>query len=246
MKRVLLVILSIAVGQTALSGCSQKLTDIQAEYLRMLEEPATVRSVSEIGDFLEKHLSRFDYENADQMLIAFEDHIYSLDGEDMDYGALSDRFGKYMSQPLLDIYDIKISEQDNPMISGAKLLKSWHELCERALFLEIFIKDNKNYQLIREEAAEIYKRYIKAILMGTTETPVFNHSDGSFDERAKNAYTDFIFTYPDTTIAEIIGEFLDYLDSIGFILDVREPEAMTVFSDTCMYLVMEAGKRVLQ
>ena len=246
MKKILFAVLFIATGSMMFSGCSQKLTVIQAEYLRMLEEPATEQSIAETGSFLDKNLGRFDSENADQMVVAFEDYIYSLDGEDMDYGELTDRFGKYISQQLMEVYEIKAWEQENPVLSGVKLLKSWSSLCERALFLEIFIKDNKNYQLIKEEVADIYRRYLKVMLMGAAETPVFNHIDGSFNEWAKSAYTDFISAYPDTTVSDILIEYLDYLESIDFTLDVGETEAMTAFSDTCMYLVLEAGKRVLQ
>ena len=243
MKNILYVSLIVAVGTFTLVGCSQKLSDIQTEYLRMMEEPATPENISATGDYLEKNLKRFDINHADQMVIAFEDYIYSYDSEHMDYSMFLDRFGKYVSQPLCGLYEIKIEEQENPAIVGAKLQKSWRELCERAHFLEVFIKDNKNYQLIQEETAGIYDHYLKAILMGTTENPVFNYDNGSFNDEAQNAYIDFTAAYPDTTVADIMNEYFAYLSSIHFILDYKDAAEITVFSDTCVYLVSEARKR---
>lgn len=245
MKNILYILLCAAVVSFAFSGCAQKKTDIQADYLRMLEEPATEQGVSDVGAFLEKNLKKFDENNADQMVVAYEDYVYSLYGDTMDYEGLLDKYGKYISGPLTDLYSIKIEEQEAPPAIDSVLVKSWRELCERAHSLEIFIKENKNYQLVRDEATDIYKLYIKLMLMGTTVTPVFS-PDGAFDEEAQNAYIDFTAAYPDTVAADIINEYFAYLNSIDFNLDYKAPTSMTVFTDTCAYLVAEAGKRVLQ
>ena len=244
MKKIVYITLLIAVSSFFFAGCSQKLTDIQAEYLKLLKEPATSESVWIAGDFLEKNLKRFDSYNADQMVIAYEDYIYSIDSEGLNYNEFLERFVQYISQPLKSLYEIKLNEQESPMIIESKLVKSWDELSGRALFLEVFIKENKNYPLIQEEAVVIYEQYLKAMLMGTAETPIFSFDGGNFNEAAQNAYMDLIAAYPDTTTAYILEKYFEYLSSINYALDNKDVAEITIFSDTCTHLVSEAGKRL--
>lgn len=247
MKNYLCVPLCAFMLMVAVSGCSSKPSDIQAEYLMMLDEPASPQSILNVGNFLDKNLKKFDAGQADQMVIAYEDYIYSFDGEDPDYREFSDRYRKYVSAPMANLFDIKQYEQENPMTAGdAQLRCSWMQLAERALNLEVFIKENKSYQLVRDEAVRIYEYYIRAMLMGTSGTPIFEQNSGDFKGDAQNAYAEVAAAYPDTTVALVINEYFEYLESAQFKHDYRNSDDNTVFSDTCAYLVSEAGKRAMQ
>jgi len=125
------------------------------------------------------------------------------------------------------------------------LQKSWGELYERALSIEIFIKEATTYQIIREEAARIFEYYIRLMFMGVAGTPVFD-DDGNFHADVRNTYMEFEMLYPDTTVSGLIREYFSYLESINFHIDFESVEANKAFSDICSYLVSEAGKRVLQ
>lgn len=246
MKNVSYVILFAIAIICVFSGCAPKQADIQAEYLGMLKEPASEQNIADIGAYLDKNLGRFDTGHTDQMVVAYEDYIYALNGEAPDYRDFLDRYEKYISKPLAGLYEIKIEEQESPMVSGGVLLKTWRQLCDRALSLEVFTKENKNNQLVRDEASEIYGYYMKAIFMGSGGTPIFDPGAGSFNKDALKAYTEFTAEYPDTTVAGLIDEYLTYLDSIQFSLGDKDQEEKTAFSDTCAYLISEAGKRVMQ
>jgi hypothetical protein len=246
--RKFLCLLCVSLAMFAFSGCSSSATpaEIKTEYLAMLQEPANSESIAEIGKFLNQNLSKFDEEHADQMVMAYEDYIYALNGEPLDYRTLLDKYEKYISQPLRGLYEIKIDENEKSMCSVTELGLLWTHLCERALTLELFIKENKNYQMIKEEAADIYAGYIRAMFMGTAGTSIFDQSSGNFDQNVKDAYVRFSEIYPDTTVSEMIGEYLYYLESIDFNLDYENITEMTSFIDRCLYFVSEARKRVLQ
>ena len=230
----------------AASGCSQKLSEIQAEYLAMLESPASPQSILSIGAYLDKNLKAFDTGHADQMVMAYEDYIFMYDSEGPDYKEFTDRYRKRISEPLSGLYEIKLYEKENPMVTGdAALLCSWKQLGIRALNLEVFIKENKNHMLVREEAARIYEYYVKAMLSGTKGTPVFEQASGKFKEDALVAYAEIVASFPDTTVASALVEYLEYLANVDFALDYGNAEENTVFSDVCAHLASEAGKRVL-
>jgi len=231
----------------ALCGCASAPAEIQAKYIEMLGEPASPQSILSIGDFLDRNLKKFDVGQADEMVAAFEDYIFSFNGEDPDYREFSDRYSKHVSTPMSSLLEIKLYEQENPMTGGdAQLQLSWRQLAGRALNLEVFIKENKNYQLVRDEADRIFEYYIRAMLMGTAGTPIFEQGSGDFKEDARNSYAELASAFPDTSVASVIDEYFEYLDSVNFNLDYKNSDENTAFSDTCAYLVSEAGKRAMQ
>jgi hypothetical protein len=248
MKKIFYVLLFAFMMVFAFTGCSSSgsLAEIKAEYLKMLQESPDLQSVADIGEFLDLNLSKFEEEHADQMVIAYEDYIFALDSEMLDYREFLNRYQACISNMLIGLYEIKIEEQENPAVNEGILQKSWKQLYERALILEVFIKEAKNYQIVKEEAAIIYSYYIRLMFMGTNKSPIFDQSNGNFDQYAKNAYVEFSEIYPDTTVSEMINEYLSYLESINFDLDYENITEMTNFSETCSYLVSEARKRVLQ
>jgi len=239
---VLLCTLLLFVG----AGCasSANLPEIMSEYVTMLQEPANPESIAEIGAFLDQNLRVFETEHANQMLVAFEDYLFAFDQNSPDYRAFLERYKQYMSEDLAALYDIKAQEQEHPAVIDHVLQKSWEELSQRAHSLEILIT-TADHQIVREEAVRIFEYYIRLMLIGVSGTPIFD-SDGRFNESAQNTYVAFSRQYADTTVAEVLREFIAYLGSIDFRIDFENMEETTAFSDISSRLVSEAGKRVLQ
>ena len=245
MKKVFYVVLFTLMMVFALIGCASpaSLSDINVEYAAMLHEPASPESISDIGAFLDQNLSKFDEHHADQMVIAFEDYIFAFDRNSPDYMEFLERFEEYISSALTGLYEIKIEEQENPAVIDNILQKSWPQLCERSLSLELFIRQT-NHQIVQEEAARIYEHYIRLMLMGVTGTPVFDDG-GNFKEDVLHALVEFEVLYPDTAVSGALREFIAYLAGIDFRIDFENIEENKAFSDMCSHLVSEAGKRVL-
>lgn len=244
MKRVFGILL-ILILITAGFGCGKPdPAEIQTEYLAMLQEPATEETIQNVGSFLDDNLSRIKTDDADHMVIAYEDYIFSFDSTKLVYRDFLDRFNKYISDPLVALYNIKIEEQENPMAVDTVLQMSWNQLCERALKLELFIKENKDNKVVKEDAIWLYANYISAMIKGTTGTPIFSYKTGEFSAEAKDAYIAFAAVYPDTVVTYTLNEYFSYLVSIKEKLNYNDPTESKVFFDTCAYLVSEAGKRV--
>jgi len=245
MKKVFYVVLFTLVIAFAFAGCSSSpsLAEINAEYVAMLQEPPNPENKSDITVFLEQNLSKFNEEHADQMVIAFEDYIFAFYKNSPDYREFLQEYEAYISSALAGLYEIKIEEQENPPVIDNNLQRSWAELFERTLSLEVFIKGAANHPIVQEEAARIYEYYIRVMLKGVPGSPVFD-DEGNFKDNALRALEEFQVLYPDTTVSVAIRELLAYLSSIDFHIDFESVEENKAFSDMCSQLVSEAGKRV--
>lgn len=126
------------------------------------------------------------------------------------------------------------------------LMKSWAELALRAHDIELFAKKNRDFDLIKEDLEWIYGYYMNAMVMGTNGTPIFDYKTNSFSEEAKIAYEAFINQYPDTATSWALKEYFTYLNSIKFKMDYNDKISSKLFFDTCDWLVLESGKRVIQ
>ena len=220
------------------------LAEIKAEYMEMLQTSASLESIDEIGEFLDLHLGRFETTYADQMLIAFEDYVFAFDRYRPNYREFLERYGDYISSALASLYEIKAEEQENPAVIDNTLQMTWAELAGRALELELFIRKTNNLT-VQEEAVDIFENYIRLMFMGVGDMPIFD-SDGIFNENARSTYAEFDIFFPDTTVAEVLREYMYFLASIDFQIDFENIEETIAFSDMCSRLVLEAGKRVFR
>jgi hypothetical protein len=92
----------------------------------------------------------------------------------------------------------------------------------------------------------LYTTHLNAILMGTTNSPIFDYSSKEFSPGAKAAYEAFAKANPDTTLTWVLKEYFTYLDSIDYKLDFNDSTMSKVFFNTCDWLVSEAEKRVME
>ena len=245
-KCVLTVVLCFALAM-CFAACGEKdPEDIESEFLDMISQPASDESIEEIGEFLDKNLKNVASERADELLNQYDEYIYNYDNNYMAYSEFLDRYGSYMTFGLKQLFEIAMQEQEEPIAENAELSVSWSDLCSRALTVENYITENKDYELVKDQAEWYYEYYINAILMGTTSTPLLDYETGQMSEEAKAAYVEFCQEAPDTVTAWAINEYFTYLDSIGFKLDYKDATESKVYFDTCTYIVSEAGTKVFQ
>lgn len=185
------------------------------------------------------------YENlaAGSILVVYYEDTPTLR---VDYRSLLSRYGEYLSDPLYRLYEAYADTVEKPMSENAALMISFEELLERADRIETLLTDYPENQLIKTDALWLYTTYINTILMGTTNSPIFDYNTKVFSEDARAAYEDYMRAHPDTTLTHVLKEYFSYLASIGFILDYGDKTMSKVFFDTCDYLVSTAEKRVSQ
>ncbi len=247
MKRRFLAVLLIMTICLCFGACGEKEpVDVESEFLDLISEPASEERIAEIGVFLDENLKNVTSERADELLNQYDEYIYNFDKDYTNYSDFIERYGDYMTFGLKQLFEIAMQEQEEPIAENAELTVSWSDLCDRALTVENYITENKDYELVKDQAEWYYEYYINAILMGTTATPVLDYESGQMSEEAKTAYIEFCQSAPETVTAWAINEYFTYLDSIDFTLDYKDATESKVYFDTCTYIVSEAGKSVFK
>lgn len=246
MKRSLAIILVLLLSIGALTGCGPDQKKIQKDFIAILEKPASEETIKEASDYLDRYLAKMDEEYASQMVHQYEHYILNFNQEGINYEEWADQYETYLSQALAGYYQIMAEEQKSPMTEDTVLKLSWEELAQRTYKIEEFVKDNKDYEPIREDLTWLYENYLNALVMGTNGTPIFDYKTHAFSDDAKTAYAAFINKFPDSTTAWALTEYFTYLDSIQYTMDYNDKVSSKLFFDTCDWLVSESGKRVFQ
>lgn len=162
----------------------------------------------------------------------------------IDYGNLLERFRAYIPQSMIDFYELEETINLKPATKNATLMISWQELLERALRAEQIITAFPEDKIIRQDVQWLYKKYLSTILMGTTNTPLFDYGDKEFSREALKAYQNFVKEEPETVLAWVLEEYLKYMDGIEYKLDFNDASLGKAFFANCDWLISEGEKRL--
>ena len=178
-------------------------------------------------------------------------HIYPVYQEEkvqlrVNYTTLNEVFGQNIDPALSRLYEIKVWVTDSPATKNATLQIGYDQLLGRALAVEELIDEYADCVLIQEDVQWLYSTYLDLIMMGTTNTPVFDYATGEFNSQAKSAYEDFQRENGDTAIAWALQEYFAYLQSIDYTMDYKDSTASRLFFDSCHGIRMAAEKRVFK
>ncbi len=246
MGRPLAILLVILLIVGVFAGCGPDPDKVQEDFLAIMDHPASLETVKEATDYLDKYLPKMDKAYANAMVHKLEHYILGFNQEGIVYNDWIKKYKRYLDPQLLEFYQIMAREQESPMAVDAVLKLSWEELAQRTYELEQFIQANKDYILIKDDFTWIYGKYVNAMVMGTTGTPVFDYKTHEFSDSARTAYAAFLNKYPDSTTAWALTEYFTYLSSIDYTMDYNNKDTSKIFFDTCDWLVTESGKRVFQ
>ena len=246
MKKKAGILVLLIFAAIVISACGQDPVEIQSEYVSMVEKPVSEKQIEKIENYLDKNLSAMTPDSADEMLIEYETYIYPFYNGKVDYDKIEERYGKYASSAYEKLCTLKKLEQEEPAVTDGKLSVNRAQLCERANNIELFIKQNKDSEALRQDADSLYKNYVKLLLEGSAEEPNFDLKTGKFSKEAKLVYAEFRKNNPDTVLAKIFGEYLGEVKAMNYKLDYKDTKASKEYYNTCAYLESEAGKRVMQ
>lgn len=246
MKKTLALFLILCVMVALITGCGENTKDIEMDFHDLIERPASEENLSAISDFLDQYLSKVGEESASDMVLKYEDYILNFDSTAIDYGQWLEKYKGNICDALIELYNIKEREQNNPISKDAIMQVSWMELASRTYEMEEYLENYKEDKSIYEDASWIYENYMTTMIMGTNGTPIFDYESYEFSQEAVAAYTSFIDKYPDATTTWALKEYLTYLNDIEYKMDYRDKELSKQFFDTCTWLVSESGKRVFQ
>ncbi|MCI7302103.1 MAG: hypothetical protein SOR93_04080 [Clostridiales Family XIII bacterium] len=243
-KRAVLFFLLAAV--LMLAACGKDPVDIQKEYVAMMEKPVSEHQIEKVEAYLKETIPNMSEEAADEMLIEYEAYLFPYYDGMIDYDKILQLYGSYASDDYRNLCAIKNKEQKKPATKAGKLTISRQELCNRAAEVEHLIRGEKEKKPIHQDADALYKTYIKLLLAGTADSPNFNLKSGRFLEDADKVYRTYAAENPDTVLADILSQYLEYVKNMHGTLDLKNAEAVKAYYSTCTYLEAEAGKRVME
>ena len=164
----------------------------------------------------------------------------------VDYAKLLEKYGDYISESIQSLYGLVAETTAKPTTENATLMIHWEDLLDRTFAAETLLKNYPEDDLVKDDAMWLYTTHLNTLLMGTTNTPIFDYSSKEFSSEARDAYEAFVIANPDTTLTWVLKEYFTYLNGIDFSLDFKDSTMSKVFFDTCDWLVSEAEKRVMQ
>lgn len=187
-----------------------------------------------------EHKSYYDLIKSSSLMVTrYEDHPTLK----IDYNSLLSRYGNYISNPMKELYNFEAELINKPTSENAGLNISWKELLRRALIAENLIKEYPDERML-DDTMWIYTAHINNILVGATNTPIFDYATKKFSSSAKTAYQEFMHAEPNAVITWVLREYFSYLNSIDYTLDYNNCSENKKFFDMCDWLVSEAEKRV--
>jgi hypothetical protein len=212
--------------------------------MEILSEPASEQSIEKANDFLKDSLTRLNEEQAGELLLLWEEYALNYDNESIDYERLIAEYAAEIPDYLTELFEYKAVEQRRPIIFDATLRVGWRELVSRTLALEDFIEAQSEHPAIRDEALWLYKRYVNALLMGASNSPVFDYATHEFSRDLLSQYDTVLSAHPDSALAAVLTEYKAYLAELEYVLEYDQKEESAKFFETCSRLVTEAEQRV--
>ncbi|MBR2001581.1 MAG: hypothetical protein IJ994_04640 [Firmicutes bacterium] len=178
-------------------------------------------------------------------------HIYPVYFEDkvqlrVNYATLNETFAKVIDPALSELYEIDQMITDEPATQNATIQISYDELMDRAMAVEELIVKYPDNIWINDEVRWLYSTYLDLIMMGTTNTPVFDYQTGDFNSQAKVAYEHVVNEHQDTTLAWALCEYFAYLEEIEYTMNYKDSMKSKLFFDTCYGIRIAAEKRVFE
>ena len=172
--------------------------------------------------------------------VYFEDQVQLR----VNYTTLGETYVKEIDPALAQLYEIKVLITDSPATMNATLQIGYDQLLARALSVELLIDEHRDNVLISEDVQWLYSVYLDLIMMGTTNSPIFDYETGIFNPQAREAYEAFLREHSDTTIAWTLQKYFEYLSDINYAMDYGDSQMSKLFFDFCHGIRTAAEKRV--
>ncbi|MDR0570628.1 MAG: hypothetical protein LBG71_05360 [Clostridiales Family XIII bacterium] len=244
MRKRLTAVLAFTLLALMAAGCGKpKPEDISAEFMDMLENP-TREKVDAAADYLKGNLRHLDGERVGELLLYWEGAALSVDNGSVDYGDLVEEYRGAAPDYVIELFLLEDAERKSPIISGAALQVGWQDLLDRAGRVEGFIRANRDKSIVKDDALWLYRRHVNAVLMGASNSPIFDYKTNEFSAEARALYAAYAAERPETALAWTLGEYRKYLESVGYKLDYSKKEESAKFFDVCSRLTSESEKRV--
>ncbi|CAI6078887.1 hypothetical protein [Cohnella sp. JJ-181] len=206
-----------ALVRTMLDYYDRSLPGIQAKFepqnvqeaLRKLDWPPTDDGIGKIGDEQVRTLVQ-EAVSGGYKLETAEGMFFPV----VDYGKLK-RADAHVTASMKDYIALLAVESDQKSASDGGLVIERSEVAARAAQAEAYVAKHPSSPE-RDRAEDLFAtRYIPFLLMGLSNTPVFDYDTFKIDPEAKAAQQRAIADHPGTVTARLTQEFLDLMNKTG-------------------------------
>lgn len=180
------------------------------EYYALL---MTTREKEDVYLFLEKHASRAEPKDADQLVNGLIGYL--TDADAADYNRLSKQ-KNYFTEEMQEFIELMKQEQNTPSVSDLEIKVPLSELLIRAEQLEEHARkypEGVTYSYTYEKYCELVSAGVTGFYDGSSDWSncYLDTDQVHIEEEAVRAYTDFIAAYPDSHTSHILQEYVDLL-----------------------------------
>lgn len=134
----------------------------------------------------------------------------------INYGAYRD-FLPYVSNEFGDYIEIMARESDELSAKDAAIVVTWNELVERAANQEAFLREYPQSEK-KEHVKALYDKYVKMILFGLDNTPLFQYEDDRIDEEALKQYKEVLTVLDTSETKTMLQQFIELVEKSGGLL----------------------------
>jgi len=230
------------IASTACMG--QSPNDVAADFAALLDDASTSEDVYSAESFLLDKARYLNKEQTGELLLLWEDYANKIDNSYIDYTDIINKYKTLIPDYMQTMFQFKDIEQKSPIISEASLLVSWSELLDRTIRIEDYISENLDHPLIKDDILWLYGKYMHTLLIGASNTPVFDYKTSAFSEELRSLIETYITRHPDGATSQTLAEYYKYLESVKFSLRYDDKNESAKFFETCNRLKSEAEKRV--
>lgn len=186
--------------------------------------PRKFRTTEELQRFLEDHagsLKAAEVDKAIWRLLVLKKKTSTLSpagggvGPDMNYLAISARFGRYASEPVAGYLRIMAREEAWHYAKDGRLLISPDTLGRRIAAIEKFLAENRRFPR-RNQLIHLAQKYLIAYFLGLDNTSAFLDGTNRLNWVFLQSYRNLLAESPGSSFAVTIRGYLDTLEKNDF------------------------------
>lgn len=160
----------------------------------------------------------------------------------IDYAMINDKFSEYLSPKLKPYYDLRKRELNKPTFVSEYLNVDFKEVKERAVILENFIKNNKDFKN-KDDLNLLMTRYTLGLLTIDSISKTLNRDTGEVEEIVKTTYAEL--KESDLIISKQAAMAMDsLLEKYKYVIKSNDKEAIKKINELKFMIGDQVAKKI--
>lgn len=160
----------------------------------------------------------------------------------IDYEMINDKFSEYLSPKLKPYYELRKRELNKPTFIGEYVNVDFKEVKERAVILENFINDNKDFNN-KDDLKLLMTRYTLGLLSIDYISKTLNSDTGKVDEIVKSTYAD-IKESNLIIVKQAVMAMDSLLEKYNYVIKPNDKEALKKINELKSMIGDQVAKKI--